>query len=213
MKGRKARGGGRSKIPGARTTARPLLPLPSRKGEGQGEGSLSGEQTVLTISNRQRARPINVRLLRRICTALLNQLLEIKNSELGIALVGTVEMTRVNETFLRHTGSTDVITFDYLDLGPQTSDFRPRSVHGELFICVDEAVTQARRFRTTWQSEIIRYIIHGVLHLLGHDDHRAADRRKMKREENRLLHLLGKPTRFNGLHQATTKSAIEKRRS
>ena len=46
---------------------------------------------------------------------------------------------------------------------------------------------QAKQFKTTWQSEIVRYVIHGVLHLLGHDDRLAAARRRMKREENRLL--------------------------
>jgi len=60
-------------------------------------------------------------------------------------------------------------------------------LHGELFICVDDAVAQAREFGTTWQSEIVRYLVHGVLHLRGHDDHDPAARRKMKREENRLL--------------------------
>ena len=88
-------------------------------------------------------------------------------------------MTHINQTYLRHAGSTDVITFDHAET---------RSTpHGEIFICHDEAILQARRFRTTWQSEIVRYLIHGVLHLRGFDDHRAADRRKMKREENRLL--------------------------
>ena len=45
-------------------------------------------------------------------------------------------------------------------------------LHGEIFICVDEAIRQARRFGTIWQSEIVRYLIHGVLHLLGFDDSR-----------------------------------------
>jgi len=43
-----------------------------------------------------------------------------------------------------------------------------------------------------WQSEVVRYIVHGVLHLLGHDDLRADLRRKMKREENRLVRLLAR---------------------
>ena len=89
-------------------------------------------------------------------------------------------MTRVNETFLQHAGSTDVITFDHAE--PDAA-----ALHGEIFICVDEAVTQARRFRTTWQSELLRYMIHGLLHLQGFDDHTASDRRQMKSEENRLL--------------------------
>jgi probable rRNA maturation factor len=65
-------------------------------------------------------------------------------------------------------------------------------IHGELFICVDDAILQAKAFKTSWQSEVVRYIVHGVLHLLGHDDLKPALRRKMKREENRLVRLLAK---------------------
>jgi ssRNA-specific RNase YbeY (16S rRNA maturation enzyme) len=48
-------------------------------------------------------------------------------------------------------------------------------------------VKQAREFGTTWQGELVRYVIHGLLHLCGHDDLMSAARSKMKREENRLL--------------------------
>ena len=75
---------------------------------------------------------------------------------------------------------------------------RPHSVgshvclHGEIFICLDDAVKQARAFRTTWQSELERYVIHGLLHLCGHDDLKPTARRNMKREENRLLRAITK---------------------
>jgi rRNA maturation RNase YbeY len=52
---------------------------------------------------------------------------------------------------------------------------------------VDVAVLQARKFGTSWQSEVVRYLVHGVLHLTGFDDSSAGARRKMKREENRRL--------------------------
>jgi probable rRNA maturation factor len=51
-------------------------------------------------------------------------------------------------------------------------------LHGEIFICPEVAATQAREFRTSWQEEIVRYCVHGLLHLRGYDDVRAADRRK-----------------------------------
>ena len=155
----------------------------------------------LTLRNRQWTHPVDIRRLRHVCTTLLAELPRVKNAELGVTLVAAPEMARINVQFLQHEGSTDVITFDYSDVTdprPQHSNPRPK-LHGELFICLDEAALQARRFRTTWQSELVRYIIHGTLHLLGYDDHRAADRRAMKREENRLLHLLGLRFPLSGL--------------
>jgi probable rRNA maturation factor len=143
----------------------------------------------LSIQNRQRTRPVHVRFLRKIITALLNELLEIKRAELGVILVAEAEMTRLNETFLQHEGSTDVITFNHREPGTRNSEAET-TIHGEIFVCVDDAIVQARQFRSTWQSEVVRYVVHGVLHLLRYDDHRAAERRKMKREENRLLRLL-----------------------
>jgi probable rRNA maturation factor len=141
-------------------------------------------------------RKINLRLLKKIADALLTEL-EIKKAEIGICLVGAPEMTRLNETFLKHKGSTDVIAFDYRTEGKTGSPLsaagfgalrreRP-TFHGEIYICLNEAVLQARKFGTSWQLEVVRYLAHAVLHLTGFDDSSAGARRKMKREENRLL--------------------------
>ena len=135
----------------------------------------------IVVANRQRTRKINPRRLKEITEALLAHL-KIETAELGINLVTTREMTLLNETFLQHEGSTDIITFDYSE--------RKSRLHGELFICVDEAILQAKIFKTRWQPEIIRYLVHGVLHLLGRDDRQTAARRRMKREENHLLRVL-----------------------
>jgi len=155
----------------------------------------------IVVANRQRARKINLRLLKQIADGLLAEL-KIQNVELEINFVSTREMTRLNEKFLRHAGSTDVITFEYTNRGrsgsprpsakPGTMGTSRPTLHGEIFICMDETVLQARRFRTTWQSELVRYLVHGVLHLLGYDDSRSVGRRKMKREEDRLVRELSR---------------------
>ena len=139
----------------------------------------------LLIQNRQRAIRLDVRLLRLITKSLLTELLELEDFDLAVCIVRAPKMAQLNETFLQHDGSTDVITFDYSKNVLSAS--RRKRVHGEIFICIDDAMAQAREFRTSWQSEIARYVIHGILHLLGYDDIHPADRRKMKREENRLL--------------------------
>ena len=144
-------------------------------------------QSIL-IANRQRTKKINSRLLKQIASALFVEL-KIGEAELDINLVATREMTLINETFLQHEGSTDVITFDHHDHASRITH-HASEIHGELFVCVDDAVAQAKEFKTSWQSELVRYIVHGVLHLLGHDDLRPDLRRKMKREENRLVRRL-----------------------
>ena len=137
----------------------------------------------LAIANRQRTKKINKRLLKQITSELLVEL-KISEVDMGIALVSAKEMAAVNWQFLQHEGATDVITFDH--------ESTRTKLHGELFICVDVAVTQAKEFKSSWQSELVRYVVHGVLHLLGYDDLKPALRRKMKREENRLVRLLEK---------------------
>ena len=137
----------------------------------------------LAIANRQRTKKINTRLLKQIAGELLVEL-NISDADLGIALVSAKEMATVNWQFLQHEGATDVITFDH--------ESTRTKLHGELFICVDVAMTQAKEFKSSWQAEVVRYIVHGVLHLCGYDDLKPTLLRKMKREENRLVRRLAK---------------------
>lgn len=135
---------------------------------------------VLVVRNRQRVKRIDARLLKTLATHTLTEILGLETYALGIHLVGAAEMARVNKQFLNHEGSTDVITFEHSPM------------HGEIFICIDDAVAQAKEFKTSWQMEVVRYAVHGILHLLGHDDLKPAARRKMKVEENRLVRTLAK---------------------
>jgi probable rRNA maturation factor len=156
-------------------------------------GATLGGPEVM-IFNRQRSRPINTRRLRQIVCALLAEV-NISGGQLGIHLAGAKAMARVNWQFLQHEGSTDVITFDHREIEAAV----PTVLHGELYIGVDDAVLQADQFHTTWQSEVVRYAVHGVLHLLGYDDRTPHLRRRMKREENRLVRRLEKKTDFAAL--------------
>ena len=175
-------------------------------------------QRTLTLRSRQRLRRVNVRLLRRIVQALLHETWPDGSLDLAIYLVSAPEITRLNETFLRHKGSTDVITFDYAERVGQASrlsnsrarvrpgrdrrDACPALLHGEIFVCLDEAVSQARRFHATWQSELVRYAVHGVLHLLGYDDQDSRARRRMKAAEDALVRRLARQFVFSALGRA-----------
>lgn len=141
--------------------------------------------TTLILRNRQRARSVDTRHLRRIVRSLLRDDLLVEDYELGVHLVGERAMVRLNESHLRHAGCTDVITFDYQHCEPRGP------LLGDIFVCVPEAWRQAARFRVAWQQEVLRYVVHGILHLRGFDDQAAGRRKAMKKEENRLLRRLG----------------------
>jgi len=132
---------------------------------------------MIILSNRQRTRRVDTKALRALAVAVLDHLG--LDAEVGIHLVSAREMAKVNWDFLRHEGSTDVITFDHGSTAGR--------LHGELFISVADAVAQAEQFGTTWDEELVRYVIHGLLHLRGYDDLEPAKRRVMKRQENRLV--------------------------
>lgn len=138
----------------------------------------------LTVRNRQRTRRVDTRWLRRIISVLLRDLLPAVRCDLGIYLLDSKAIARLNEQFLNHRGPTDVIAFDYADSG------REDGLHGEIFICLDEAVRQARHYRVTWPDELVRYLVHGLLHLNGYDDHRSRERRRMKHREDLVVRAL-----------------------
>ncbi|MGD0814492.1 MAG: rRNA maturation RNase YbeY [Verrucomicrobiota bacterium] len=168
----------------------------------------------LLLFNRQKSRPLSLALLRRMARRILEDLRACRKYELGVHLIGYSEMRKLNETFLGHAGSTDVITFDHNDDAgdgnPPGRAPRPAfpsppisvSLHGEIFISVDDAVAQAGRFRATWQAEIVRYLAHGILHLEGYNDTEPTARRTMKRAENRLVLELSQRFDFDKLDRA-----------
>jgi rRNA maturation RNase YbeY len=118
-----------------------------------------------------------------------------QNYQLGFSLVGTSEMTELNERFLAHAGCTDVIAFDY---AAPASDI----IHGEVVVCVPEAIRQAKKFAQNWPEELVRYLVHGMLHLRGFNDKTATGRKRMRREEDRSLLTLNRQYDLRGIAAA-----------
>ena len=119
--------------------------------------------------------------------------------EIAVHLVSPTRMARINQEHLNHEGPTDIITFSYRE--------KPmKDLHGDLVICPAVAKAQASQFGTSWESELLRYFIHGILHLQGYDDQLGHDRRIMKREENRRLRALltHMPIKRDGLQRQHT---------
>ena len=80
--------------------------------------------------------------------------------------------------------ATDVISFAYDEREP---DAATRAVRGDLLVSLDRVDAQARRFRVSPGTELARVVVHGALHLCGHDHMAAAERRQMRAREEAAL--------------------------
>ena len=84
----------------------------------------------------------------------------------------------VNKEFLGHDYFTDIITFDYSE---------PRVVSGDMFISLETVETNSFKFHTSYDKELLRVIIHGVLHLCGINDKGPGERAVMEAAEEKAL--------------------------
>ena len=84
----------------------------------------------------------------------------------------------INQKYLQHDYFTDIITFDYCE---------GKTLSGDLFISVDSVRENAIFYGTEFDDELNRVIVHGLLHLIGYDDHSEEDQKTMRSKENYYL--------------------------
>lgn len=104
-----------------------------------------------------------------------------KVGEIAYIFVNDEKILEVNREYLQHDYYTDIITFDYCE-----DDI----ISGDLFISLDTVRTNAEQVGATYEQELYRVIIHGILHLCGINDKRPGEREIMEAAENRALAML-----------------------
>lgn len=86
-------------------------------------------------------------------------------------------------------GTTDVLTFDLRTDADR--ERHPARMDVDLLVCHDQAARQAAARGHTPENELLLYVVHGLLHCLGHDDHEAEGYARMHAEEDRVLAAIG----------------------
>ena len=124
------------------------------------------------------------RLLQLRARRILSEL-DHARSDLSVSLVDDAEIARLNAAYRGSQGPTDVLSFSLLE--GKHADFRGAML-GDVVIGIDAAERQAAH--RSLDDELACLLIHGVLHLLGHDHERAAEARAMRAEERRLWHAI-----------------------
>lgn len=111
------------------------------------------------------------------------------NGSLSARVIDDSDMAMAHAEFCGVEGTTDVITFDLTD----PADNAPANgrVEADLLLCIDEAARQAGQRGHETRRELLLYMIHGLLHCLGHDDHDEAGFKRMHAEEDRILAEIG----------------------
>ena len=108
--------------------------------------------------------------------------------DIGYIFCNDEKILEVNRQYLQHDYYTDIITFDYSDDALLTG--KKDTISGDLFISLDTVRTNAEQQGTTYDEELHRVIIHGILHLCGINDKGPGEREIMEREENKALKLI-----------------------
>ncbi len=96
-------------------------------------------------------------------------------SQFYFHFVSSEEITRINKNHLSHDYATDVITFDY------STD---KELKAEAYICPEEVHSNAKKYSQTTENEMIRVLIHALLHVCGHDDKSDESKLKMRNKED-----------------------------
>jgi probable rRNA maturation factor len=149
----------------------------------------------ISIASPQEAVPIDRRLMREVARRVLEG--EGKSeADISLAFVDNPTMHRLNRQFLQHDEPTDVLSFP---LGES-----PHKLAGELVIGAEVALAQATERGHDVQAELALYVIHGLLHLCGHDDHDPAAAAAMRQRERHYLEQVGLPDIAEQEEQFTT---------
>lgn len=151
--------------------------MPARKKLGTIEISLEETRSARKIYHISRA------LLSQLRKALLavqhRELPEILQLELQFVSLNDVEMLELNQRIFQHDWYTDIITFEL--------DRDAGALSAEIYLGVERAKENAKRYKNSIEEELLRLGIHGVLHLAGYEDHSPAEKKRMRIRERFFL--------------------------
>jgi len=106
-----------------------------------------------------------------------------EHCQIGVRVTDDNTIHEINQRFLQHDYPTDVISFPY--------DLNPPTVEGEIVVSIDTAANEANAAGWSVGQELLLYIIHGTLHLVGYDDKQDTDRLRMRDAEQQAMRNAG----------------------
>jgi len=151
---------------------------------------------VVTVSSAQGALRVN----RRRLGELVRFVARCQGAQLAavdLAVVDESAMAELNRRYLGHAGATDVISFDL-------SDASQRGIAAQLVVCGDVAACQGPLHGLTPAEELMLYVVHGLLHLMGYDDQSVRGAARMRARQDEILAEFVKPLTPRGKAAGTS---------
>ncbi len=140
----------------------------------------------VTIANSQKAVRISAARLRRLIGFVAKAEGQ-RLAQVELAIVPAPDIAGLNRRFLGHAGATDVLSFDLSD----EAEAGRAGISAQLVVCGDVAARQGRLRGTGGQRELMLYVVHGLLHLMGYEDTTVRGRARMHAREDEILTAFG----------------------
>lgn len=135
-------------------------------------------KATIAISSSQKALRVPRKRIERL-VAFVAAAEGMRLAEVDLAVVPDGQIASLNRRYLRHAGPTDVLSFDLSEGGG--------GLAAQLVVCGDVAVREARLRRLPPQRELMLYVVHGLLHLMGYEDQTVRGAARMHAREEELL--------------------------
>lgn len=143
---------------------------------------------VIAVANEQTRHAVDVARLKQAVRGIVTDA-GYDSGEISIAVVDDEQMHLLNRKYLDHDYPTDVLSF--------VLDEEESRLEGEVIVSADYAAREAERYGWAGPDELLLYVIHGTLHLVGHDDLNIAAKREMRTAERQQLAKFGLTPRYD----------------
>jgi len=136
----------------------------------------------ITLQNLQKKVPLATGKIKKLILKVLHREGVKKTGWINICFVTNSQIKKFNTKFLKNKSSTDVLAFNL-------SDKKEKNIIlADIMISTQAAIQQASRFKTTVDYELSLYVVHGILHILGYDDHTVSQIKLMRKKESQYVH-------------------------
>ncbi len=141
--------------------------------------------TRIRVNNLNRSRSLNEAFIKRLASKVLPFVRTPERSQIEIVILDDKRIKALNRKYKKANRPTDVLSFNIGSV-----PFKAGTFFGVVFISSDTASRNSKAFYTSFEEELVLYVIHGILHLFGYEDERPKDRLRMSKKQERILKVL-----------------------